>query len=124
MGSKNEIKRKQRDCCSGLCGDCKRDKGLYEELNINDLAYGELFYICDKFGNVNVNGGGKHKCKYYKRNERYVTCRGLAKKHSVYENAEDRNFRRITDFKWYKGKFKYTVKMVRKEMFGVNNNNE
>ena len=113
MGSKNEIKRKQRDWCSGLCGDCKRNKGLYEELNINDLAYGELFYICDKFGNINVNGGGKHKCKYYKRNERYVTCKGLAKSSSVWETTEDGNFRRITDFKWYKGKFKYTIREVR-----------
>ena len=110
MGSKNEIKRKCKEDCTGLCGDCKRNKGLYEELNINDLAYGELFYICDKFGNVNVNGGGKHKCKYYKRNERYVTCRGLAKSHSVYEHSKDRNFKKITDFKWYKGKFKYTIR--------------
>ena len=112
MGSKNKIKRKQRDCCSGLCGDCKRDKGLYEELNVNDLAYGELFYICDKFGNINVNGGGKRKCKYYKRNERYVTCKGLAKSYIIYENSKDRSFRNIIGFRWYKGKFKYTVKML------------
>lgn len=113
MGSKNKIKRKQRDWCSGLCGDCKRDKGLYTELNINDLACGELFYVCDKFGHISINDGGKRKCKYYKRNERYVTCKGLAKSHKVYANAEDRNFRRITDFKWYKGKFKYTIREVR-----------
>lgn len=113
MGSRNEIKRKNREWCDGLCGDCRRNNGLYEELNVNDLAYGELFYICDKFGNINVNGGGETKCKYYKRNVRYITCKGLAKNHSIYANAENRGFRRITDFKWYKGKFKYTIKMVR-----------
>lgn len=113
MGSKSEIKRKQREDCSGLCGDCKRNKGLYEELNINDLAYGELFYICDKFGNINVNGGGKRKCKYYKRNIRYTTCKGLAKSRSVWETTEDGNFRRIADFKWHKGKFEYTIRIIR-----------
>lgn len=115
MGSKSEIKRKRREDYTGLCGDCKRNKGLYEELNINDLAYGELFYICDKFGNKNVNGGGETKCKYYKRNQRYTTCKGLAKSRSTWETTEDINFRRITDFEWHRGKFEYTIKMIRIE---------
>lgn len=66
------VKFKNREVFCGQCGDCKRVGGMYETED-------DLFYNCNKRGLINVTEQVL-KCKYFKRNPKYVTHKGLYKK--------------------------------------------
>ena len=97
----NIIKLKNREQLCGQCCDCKRINGVHETED-------DLFYNCEIKGLINIETGIL-KCKYFKRNHKYITSKGLAKKFETYYTNKVSGVKLTSIFNYKHGKWKWRI---------------
>lgn len=102
MKRQKEINNLIENIQQNICDNCRRWNGDFYENNSIDTY--KCKYNTDNKGLYNglcINHPENYKCKYFKRNSKYITCRFEGKHYSTHQGGV-----KIKEVKWVRGKFK------------------
>lgn len=88
----NAVKRSEKECTNVMCVNCSKVVDFTDDLE----------YVC-KHGAVRCIMRSYPKCKYFKRNSKYITAKALAKKKASYKNNKK------IRIEYIRGKFKRII---------------
>ena len=113
MKRQKEINNLIENIHQNICDNCRRWNGDFYEKNSIDTY--KCKYNTDNKGLYNglcIDHPENYKCKYFKRNSKYITCRFASKHYSSTSSGI-----KTKEVKWVRGKFKNILDTKLKESY-------
>lgn len=113
MKRQKEINNLIENIHQNICDNCRRWNGDFYENNSIDTY--KCKYNTDNKGLYNglcIDHPENYKCKYFKRNSKYITCRFASKHYSSTSSGI-----KTKEVKWVRGKFKNILDTKLKESY-------